>query len=90
MSHTKDTVGHQLADLVLHRFDLGRVQRSGGQTEIGQLDVTGRVDQKVLRKGSSRQPSCSIRQSTAGERDRLPLVSSLDGCNRVCATRSLP
>ena len=66
MSHTKDTVSHQLADLVLHRFDLGRVQRSGGQTEIGQLDVTGRVDQKVLRKGSFRQPSRSICRKTAG------------------------
>lgn len=45
---------NRCANLVFHRLDLGRVKGSSCQSEIGQLDMSRRIDQEVL---SQRPPS---------------------------------
>jgi len=36
------------ADLMFHALDLGRIQSSRGESEIGELDVTRSIDEEVL------------------------------------------
>ena len=62
MTTSTATRAKRSADLVLHRLDLGRVKGSSCQSEIGQLDMSRRVDQEVL---SQRPPSYQPRHSKA-------------------------
>jgi hypothetical protein len=51
---------NRCANLVLHRLDLGRVKGSSSQSEIGQLDMSRRIDQEVLpQRPPSYQPQVS-------------------------------
>jgi hypothetical protein len=62
MTTSTATRANRCANLVFHRFDLGRVKGSSRQSEIGQLDMSRRIDQEVL---SQRPPSYEPQVSSA-------------------------
>jgi hypothetical protein len=83
---------NRCANLVLHRLDLGRVKGSSSQSEIGQLDMSRRIDQEVL---SQRPPSCQPQKfygfaASHTKPPDLPLVSDLGEYIRACEARLRP